>query len=255
MTVMAQALSPNMENYLETIFLLIREHTVARSKDIADRLNVKRASVTGALHALKDRGLVNYEPYGFVTLTREGGDIAERVRMRHVVLRDFMVHVLSIDEAEADDAACHMEHGISKHIVDRFLEFADFVKTCPRAGAKWIHGFGYRCEQAVDEPGNCEQCIEQCLEEVKKQEKKGEPALMSIPLSELKPGRKGRITKMAGAGAVKRRIRDMGVTSGSLVEVVRVAPMGDPIDVKVMGYHLTLRKEEAADIQITEIES
>jgi DtxR family transcriptional regulator, Mn-dependent transcriptional regulator len=250
MAAMAQALSPNMENYLETIFILIREHTVARSKDIADRLNVKRASVTGALHALKDRGLVNYEPYGFVTLTRDGADIAERVRRRHVALRDFLIHVLSIDEAEADAAACHMEHGISKHIVDRFVDFAEFVETCPRAGAKWIHGFGYRCEEGAKEPENCERCIEQCLDEVKKRVKKGESVSMRMPLSELKPGQKGLIEKVAGDGAVKRRIRDMGVTTGSLVEVVRVAPMGDPIDVKVRGYHLSLRKEEAADILV-----
>lgn len=87
MTTMAQALSPNMENYLETIWMLVREHTVARSKDIASRLNVKRASVTGALRALKDRGLVNYEPYGFVTLTREGSEIARRVRDRGGLLQ------------------------------------------------------------------------------------------------------------------------------------------------------------------------
>lgn len=255
MTAMAQALSPNMENYLETIWMLVREHTVARSKDIASRLNVKRASVTGALRALKDRGLVNYEPYGFVTLTREGTEIARRVRDRHVALRDFMIHVLSIDEADADEAACHMEHGISKHIVDRFVDFADFVESCPRAGSKWIHGFAYRCDEGAKEPQNCERCIEQCLDEVKKRETKGEPAAMSLPLSELNPGRKGRIAKVSGEGAVKRRIRDMGVTTGSLVEVVRVAPMGDPIDVKVKGYHLTLRKEEAADIRVTEIGS
>lgn len=251
---MTQALSPNMENYLETIFVLIREHSVARSKDIADRLNVKRASVTGALHALKDRGLVNYEPYGFVTLTRDGADIGERVRRRHVALRDFMVHVLSIDAADADEAACHMEHGISKQIVDRFVEFAEFVETCPRAGTKWIHGFGYRCEEGAKEPEICERCIELCLDEVKKRGKKGDSAAMSATLEELKPGEKGQIVKVAGKGAIKRRIRDMGVTSGSLVEVVRIAPLGDPIDVKVKGYHLSLRKEEAADITVEKVE-
>ena len=75
---------------------------------------------------------------------------------------------------------------------------------------------------------------------------------MSMTLRDLKPGQKGCIAKVAGAGAVRRRIRDMGVTSGSLIEVVRIAPMGDPIDVKVRGYHLSLRKEEAAGITITD---
>ncbi|MDZ4200074.1 MAG: metal-dependent transcriptional regulator [Kiritimatiellia bacterium] len=248
-------LSVSIENYLETIFLLVQEHTVARAKDISERLKVSRSSVTGMLQALRNRGLVNYERYGFVTLTQEGVQVASSVVRRHEALREFMVSVLSIDRAEADAAACHMEHGISKHIVDRFIEFADFVQTCPRAGAKWVHGFGYRCEESSVSPLKCESCIEQCLEDVREHQKKGESAAMSISLSDLKPGEKAQIERVAGAGAVKRRIRDMGVTTGSLVEVVRVAPLGDPMDVKIKGYHLSLRKEEAADIIVKKVNS
>ena len=103
------ALSASMENYLETIFILVRDYTVARSKDIADRLKVKRSSVTGALQTLKERGLVNYEPYGYVTLTETGTAVASKVLRRHEALRDFFVNVLSIDPAEADAAACRMD--------------------------------------------------------------------------------------------------------------------------------------------------
>ena len=77
---------------------------------------------------------------------------------------------------------------------------------------------------------------------------------MSMTLKDLKPGEKGQIGKVIGNSAVKRRIRDMGVTTGSLVEVVRVAPLGDPIDVKVKGYHLSLRKTEAGDIEVKKFE-
>lgn len=164
---MTAAISISMENYLETIFHLVREHTVARVKDIADRLKVSRSSVTGMLQSLRDHHFVNYEPYGFVTLTTEGAMIAKRVVRRHEALRDFMVEVLSIDANVADEAACHMEHGISKQVVDRFLDFAEFVQTCPRAGAKWINGFGYRCAEAAQAPGDCKRCIETCLESVK----------------------------------------------------------------------------------------
>ena len=80
---MAQALSESMEDYLETIFLLIREQAVARSRDIAARLNVNKSSVTGALQALAERALVNYEPYGYVTLTPSGAAEAQRVLRRH----------------------------------------------------------------------------------------------------------------------------------------------------------------------------
>lgn len=69
-------------------------------------------------------------------------------------------------------------------------------------------------------------------------------------LSELKPKEKGRVVKVAGKGGVYRRILDMGVVSGTVVEVERVAPLGDPIQIKVKGYNLTLRKEEASNIQV-----
>ncbi|TET88550.1 MAG: ferrous iron transport protein A [Dehalococcoidia bacterium] len=74
---------------------------------------------------------------------------------------------------------------------------------------------------------------------------------MSIKsLSELKPKEKGRIVRVGGGGGIHRRLLDMGLVSGSEVEVERVAPLGDPIEVRIKGYHLTLRKEEAANIQV-----
>ena len=69
-------------------------------------------------------------------------------------------------------------------------------------------------------------------------------------LSELKPKERGRITRVSGGGSVHRRLLDMGFVSGSEIEIERVAPLGDPIEVKIKGYHLSLRKEEAANIQI-----
>lgn len=250
-----QTLSESMEDYLETIFLLIRDKAVARSRDIADRLRVSRPSVTGALQALAERSLVNYEPYGYVTLTPAGEAEAKRVVRRHGVLKDFMVKVLSIGEAEADATACRMEHAVSKTVVDRLVDFAEFIETCPRAGAKWVHGFGYRCQEAAAdlEKKQCVRCIEQCLEDVKKSDRKGEVKTVSVTLMDLKPGERGRIERLKGGGAVKRRLADMGATKGSLVEVVRVAPLGDPIDVKIKGYHLSLRREEAVDIAVSRL--
>ena len=69
-------------------------------------------------------------------------------------------------------------------------------------------------------------------------------------LSELKPKEKGKIIKVGGKGSIHRRILDMGVISGTPVEVQRVAPLGDPIEIRIKGYSLTLRKEEAINIQV-----
>ncbi len=77
---------------------------------------------------------------------------------------------------------------------------------------------------------------------------------MNMTLSDLKPGEQGQIEKVIGGGAVKRRIRDMGLTTGCLVDVISVAPMGDPVAVKVRGYCLSLRKEEASKISMAQKE-
>ena len=70
------------------------------------------------------------------------------------------------------------------------------------------------------------------------------------PLSELEPEEKGMIVRVGGRGSIHRRLLDMGVVSGTSVEVVRAAPLGDPIEIKLKGYNLTLRKKEAANIQV-----
>ena len=73
---------------------------------------------------------------------------------------------------------------------------------------------------------------------------------MTVALEELKPGERGRIVKMKGGSKANRRIVEMGATTGTLIEVKRVAPLGDPIEIKLKGYHLSLRKEEAANITV-----
>jgi ferrous iron transport protein A len=69
-------------------------------------------------------------------------------------------------------------------------------------------------------------------------------------LKELEPMEKGRIVKVGGHKDIRRRLLDMGVVNGAMVEVQRIAPLGDPVQIKVKGYDLALRKTEAENIQI-----
>lgn len=71
-------------------------------------------------------------------------------------------------------------------------------------------------------------------------------------LKELKVGDTARVVKLYGEGAVKRRIMDMGLTKGVDVQIRKVAPLGDPIEVTVRGYELSIRK---ADAEIIEVEA
>ena len=71
-----------------------------------------------------------------------------------------------------------------------------------------------------------------------------------MTLRDLKPGQQGKVTSISTTGAMKRRLMDMGVTPGVEIRVVKVAPLGDPVEVNVRGYELSLRKDEAAQIQV-----
>lgn len=74
-----------------------------------------------------------------------------------------------------------------------------------------------------------------------------------VSLGELRPKERGIIVKVGGQGPVHRRILDMGVVPGTQVEVVKVAPLGDPVELLIRGYHLSLRKEEAREIFVERV--
>ncbi len=69
-------------------------------------------------------------------------------------------------------------------------------------------------------------------------------------LGDLAPGARARVVRLGAAGDVSRRIADMGVTAGTEVTVERVAPLGDPIQIRVRGYHLSLRLSEADQVEV-----
>jgi len=71
-----------------------------------------------------------------------------------------------------------------------------------------------------------------------------------MTLAKLKPGESGTITAIGVIGPLKRRLMDMGVLVGQTVKVVKVAPLGDPIEITVKSYQLSLRKQEAEGIAV-----
>ncbi len=246
----SETLTASLEDYMEAIFHIIAEKHAVKPRDIARRLKVSYASVTGALRSLADKKMINYTPYDLITLTETGEAAAKDVVRRHEVLKDFFVEVLGVRDADADNAACRMEHSIPKVLVDRFVKFVEFVETCPRGGDKWIKGFMYQCDNKGPQE-NCEKCISTCLDEVRGHMRRGGAKTMETSkLKDLKPGQKCKVLKVRGRSEANRRVLEMGVTPGSVIELERVAPLGDPIDIKVKGYHLSLRKDEAEGIDV-----
>ncbi len=155
-----ELLSASLEDYLEAIFHIVKQKGAAKVRDISQRLDVKNPSVTGALQSLAKRELINYAPYDVITLTQEGEKAARDVIRRHEALRKFLVTVLAVDEAEADENACRMEHVISSTVLERLIQFVKFVETCPVGGAKWLEGKGYFCKYKKGMFEECASCDE-----------------------------------------------------------------------------------------------
>ena len=74
-----------------------------------------------------------------------------------------------------------------------------------------------------------------------------------MTLKELAVGQTGRIRKVGTSGALKQRFMDMGITKGVEVTVIKIAPLGDPIEIEIRGYNLSIRKDDAASIEIEEV--
>ncbi len=156
-------LSESLEDYLETILALEKNHKVARVKDIAEKLGVLRGSVTGALKNLAEKDLINYEPYSFITLTSKGAVIAREITRKHTIIKNFLQNVLLMDPKKADKNACRMEHAMDRAAINRLVQFIEYIQYCPRTGDDWISGFVNYYSKDEHDRGDCRQCIDDCV--------------------------------------------------------------------------------------------
>ena len=107
------------ENYLETILLLEMRNGTVRAVDIANELGYSKPSVTRAMGVLKKAGLVDQELYGTIQLTEAERKRANEIYDRHVLIKEFLMTVLSLDARTAETDACRIEHIVSQTTIDR----------------------------------------------------------------------------------------------------------------------------------------
>lgn len=239
-----------MEDYLEAIYHIVSEKKAARAKDIAVRMAVNSASVTGALRLLAEKGHINYAPYDVITLTPTGETLARDIVRRHEILKDFFIKVLDVDEMVAEDSACKMEHAVSPLIVDRLVRFVEFIQICPRGGEEWIGGFRQFCEQD-DAMAGCENAISRCLDDLKRRQKQFQQAKREvITLDHLESGQVARLIRVKGTGSIVDKLKKLDITPGSIIELEDVASFDGRINIKVRGYHLSLRQDDFSKIEL-----
>ena len=251
MSVDATALSSVLEDYLEVISRLISQKGKARVRDIASELSVHKSTATAALKSLEEKGMVNYRPYAAPTLTPEGRQAARGICRRHEVIREFLTGTLLLDPRTADDNACRMEHGLDDVVLDRLSLLAAFFTDCPQAGKHCVLRLRDQLERAGSPDGA--KTLGRSEGGAGRPENNTHPReeeKTMTTLNHVSAGQEAKVVKVRTKGAVRRRIVDMGVVRGVPIRVVKVAPLGDPIEIKVKGYNLSLRKEEAEGIDV-----
>lgn len=116
-------MTQSLEDYLETVLILIQEKQRARVSDIAKAMNVKMPSVIKALFELKKLGLVLQEPYRDIELTQKGKRLGNLILNRHTLLKSFLLK-LGVQDDVAEKDACAMEHILSAQTLEKIKDFA-----------------------------------------------------------------------------------------------------------------------------------
>ena len=159
-------LSSTSEDYLETIYHIEIKKKVVRPKDISKAQNVAKSTVTAALQNLAEKRLINYEPYEVITLTDEGRNEAERIAVRHTIIKRFLQDVLRLKPEQADDTACKMEHTVDQNVLERFVCFLAFLRRHSPDGARWLDDFR-RFLNSGTNGQSCKKCIKEYMNELR----------------------------------------------------------------------------------------
>lgn len=209
-----------IENYLCTIYSLFERNVNEgiKSIDIAKKLNISRPSVSAMVKKLAKEGYVIADRYAKIFLTELGKKEARKVMHKHRVIEVFLTDVLGHDIKKVHEEAHKLEHAFSDESIEKLDNLLNNPKLSPM-GKRIPHN-----KDGVE--------------------------VMNSTLDRVKKGQTGRIIKVTGKGSLHKRILDIGVVKGAKVKVEKVAPLGNPIEIKIKGYSLTLRKDEAKNIEV-----
>ncbi|MDR1992358.1 MAG: metal-dependent transcriptional regulator [Nitrososphaerota archaeon] len=230
-------LQKSTQDYLKAVYSLSKNREKVNNTDIAQKLEVTPASVTEMLKKLAAEDYIKYSPYHGSTLTQKGLNEAQKITRKHRLLESFLSNILHIGPDKVHLEACQMEHNLSDEAEESLCRFLKHPDTCPD-DKKTI--------PACDLPfSNCEECIQlhqKGLEQVGKRNKN----LTSI--RELKGGTFGKISFIRGEHKVLQRLLDMGLTPGTKIQIVKVAPMDGPVVIAVRGSELALGTDIACNV-------
>ncbi len=229
--------SENVEEYLEILYKLNRSGEKVGTSAIAKNLNIAPASVTQMLKKLDRMGYVNYSPYKGVSLTDKGLATAKKITRKHRLLERFLYDILKIKKDRVHRQACEMEHSLSDEAERALCQLLEHPDRCPDDSEPIP-----ACDLKFS---NCEECLEKQKKDI---DEIGIRGRNSFSLIDLKEGDAGRVVFIRGNHKVIRRLLDMGITPNATVRIIKVAPLGGPVEISVRGSNLALGRSIASNV-------
>lgn len=208
--------SANTEEYLEWIYRLSKENPEVTTTDLARKLKVSPASVTGMLKRLAERELIEYQPYKGIALTGEGRAVAARIIRRHVLIERLLTDVLGLPWHKADMVAERIEHVITDEVEERLAALLKYPTTCP-------HG------QPIDM----------------------EAPDFSVRLTQLDPHEEARVSRIGDEEPdFLVYVEELGLLPGVHVTLLGRAPFNGPFHIRVGDREHAVGDEVAAEIWV-----
>ena len=115
------------EEYIETVYGIVKKKGTARTNEIAKNMNVRPSTATEMIQKMEREGYVNYRKYRGVSLTEKGEEIGRRLEKKHDILKNFFVSI-GIEEKTADEDACKIEHIVSNKTLNTLTKFFEFMQ-------------------------------------------------------------------------------------------------------------------------------
>ncbi|MEM2911500.1 MAG: metal-dependent transcriptional regulator [Candidatus Bathyarchaeia archaeon] len=128
---MPTELSHEAEEYVEAIYKLQKKSGVAKTKELAEALNVVPGSITNTIAHLEKHGLVEHKPYRGVKLTAEGEKLALKVIRRHRLAERLLTDILEAEWSDVHESACKLEHALTEKVLLLLEKRLGYPKFCP----------------------------------------------------------------------------------------------------------------------------
>lgn len=235
-------LTGSLEDYLETIFELVRDKKLARVKDIAKARGVKAGSVSPAMRRLADLGLIEYVEREYIDLTPAGEIEARRVFAKHQLLTRFFSQILKMSKASAEADACAIEHNLSDEGMEHIVRFFEFLQGCPE-GSQLLNRFR-TCSLVHDDVPKCKT---KCPIKKTGSVLHGRPY---VSIWELEPGNQARVCQILGSADTRQQLFEKGIIPDVFITMQRVDPDKERALIELQGFQLSLHREEAESVMV-----